>query len=153
VSEPEQALLEMRRVVKPGGLILLKPAWHCRWWRCEGIPVRPYADLTLRQKWVKLTLPIREALAVRAARQLLIRSWRVLYSAVCRDALPLAFERLKPDRNKYWMVDSDAACSLDPLDLILWFRSRGDAVLSHPTFVGVFLSRHEPLLIQVRDEG
>ena len=43
VPEPEAALCEMRRVLRPGGLLFLKAAWHCRPWICEGIPVRPYA--------------------------------------------------------------------------------------------------------------
>ena len=44
VPDPEAALTEMRRVLKPGGLLFLKPAWHCRSWICEGIPVRRPLD-------------------------------------------------------------------------------------------------------------
>ena len=47
------------------------------------------------------------------------------------------------------MADSDAAVSLDPFDLILWFRSRGDDVLSHSTWTAAFFSRNEPLIVRV----
>lgn len=75
IPNPERALDEIRRVLKPNGLLLLKPAWNCRWWICEGIPVRPYAELSLRQKWIKATLPLRESLVIRALRAIPRRMW------------------------------------------------------------------------------
>ena len=50
VPKPEQALNEIRRVVKDGGLVFLKPAWACPWWFAEGYQVRPYSDFNATGK-------------------------------------------------------------------------------------------------------
>ena len=149
VPNPEKALREIRRVLKPDGLLYLKPAWNCRSWICEGIPVRPYSTLSLRQKLIKFTLPIRDSLLFRAIFALprrLLRSFVGLFTRTER----LKFKRLPADYSTFWMVDSDACSSIDPFDAIQWFRSRGDLVLSHPRWRDAFLSRSEPLVVQVR---
>ena len=43
VPNPELALQEARRVVKPGGYLFLAPAWFCNSWAAEGYEVRPYS--------------------------------------------------------------------------------------------------------------
>src|SRR3984885_3818416 len=53
VPDPEQALLEMRRVVKDGGLLYLLPAWNCTPWAGAGYAVRPYQDFGLQGKLIK----------------------------------------------------------------------------------------------------
>lgn len=149
VPDPEAALSEMRRVLKPGALLFLKPGWHCRPWICEGIPVRPYSELTARQRWIKATLFLRNARALRAVRMLLRRMIRVMLDWKRQGPVPLYFERLHPDYETFWMADSDAAVSLDPFDVILWFRQRGDLVISHPTLLAALASRNEALVIQI----
>ena len=149
VPDPEMALEEMQRVLKPGGLLFLKPAWHCRPWICEGIPVRSYRELTLRQRCIKATLPIRESLPFRAAALLPVRVARWLRTLIAKGPFSLPFRRLPANYDKFWMVDSDAAVSLDPFDAILWFWSRGDEVLMHRTWWSAFCSRSEPLIIRI----
>lgn len=56
----------------------------------------------------------------------------------------------KSSYETFWMVDSDAAAALDPYDAILWFRSRGDLVLSHPSILAAISSRAEPLVVKVQ---
>ena len=149
VPDPEQALREIRRVLRPNGLLFLKPAWNCRPWICEGIPVQSYGDLSWRQRVIKLSLPVRESVVFRAAHKLPIRLWRCL-KALFVKRTPLFFRKLKADYTHFWMADSDACTSIDPFDTILWFRDRGDEVLSHTTWCSAFLSRSEPLVVRIK---
>lgn len=153
IPDPQKALEEMRRVLKPGGLLYLHPAWHCRPWICEGIPVRSYKELTLRQKWIKSTLPIRDSLIVRSALALPVRLWRIVTYRFRQSSIPLSYTPLVADYDTFWMADSDACCALDPLDVIQWFRSRGDHVLSHISQLKAFLSRSEALVVQISSGG
>ena len=45
IPNPEAALAEMRRVVKPGGLLYLHPAWNCVPWAANGYEVTPLLRL------------------------------------------------------------------------------------------------------------
>ena len=149
VPDPEKALKEIRRVLKADGLLFLKPAWNCRPWICEGIPVRPYSTLSLRQKLIKFSLPVRDSLLFRAAFALPRRLLRSVVGLFTRTER-LEFKKLPADYSTFWMVDSDACASIDPFDAIQWFKSQGDLVLSHPRWLDAFLSRSEPLVVQIR---
>ena len=58
VPDAGRAFHEIDRVLKPGGYAYLAPAWHCVQYVCDGVPVRPYRDLSLYNKWVKATLAL-----------------------------------------------------------------------------------------------
>jgi SAM-dependent methyltransferase len=152
VPDPQAALEEMRRVLKPGGFLFLKPAWHCRPWICEGLPVRPYRDLSLRQRWIKATIPLRNSYLLRLPRLAMARVAAWLSMVTVGGPRRLRFRRLPADYTTFWMVDSDAVAALDPFDVILWFRARGDTVLSHPTLRSAVLSRHEPVVVRVEHQ-
>ena len=149
IPNPDQAMCEMRRVLKRGGIIYLKPAWNCRPWICEGIPARPYSDLNFRQRLVKLSLPVRDSVAFIAAHTLPRRLFVTFKNFVTRGE-QLRYQKLKADYETFWMVDSDACSCIDPFDAIQWFRNMGDEVLSHPTWRSAFLSRSEPLIVRVQ---
>lgn len=149
VPRADQAIAEVARVLKPGGIAYLLPAWHCVQYNCEGIPVRPYRDLTLRQKLVKLSLPVRQLRWVKALNALPRRSVRRALWAVHGCPTTFLFGRLQPDYSRFWMSDSDAAARLDSHEACLYFHSRGYAVLSPgPRALDQLKARHEPVVVQ-----
>jgi SAM-dependent methyltransferase len=149
VPDPQLALSELRRVLRPGGLLFLAPAWQCRSWAAQGYPVRPYSDFNWRGKLIKASIPVRNSVAFRSgyifpSRMLHWLTWR-------KRPHPVDFQyrKLTPNYEKYWMSDSDACNSMDPFGAILWFMSRGDKCLSHPTFKSQFFVRTGCLVFEI----
>lgn len=131
VPNPDRSFDELARVLKPGGVAVIKPAWHCVQNRCDGVSMRPYRELSVRQKLVKLSLPIISRPAFKAAVKLPRRmARRLLWSATDRSAIPLRFNRLTPDYKTRWGSDSDATAHLDSHEGCLYFHSRGYTVLN-----------------------
>lgn len=148
VLEPASAFAEVDRCLKPCGICYLAPAWHCRPWAADGLPVRPYRELTLSQRVRKALIPIRDSLLWRGTTQIPWRLYRRLRWRMARQAGPtrLMFKRLNPNYETYWMSDSDATCSLDSHEAILYFESRGYDILSHGSLVRRLLARHEVVI-------
>jgi SAM-dependent methyltransferase len=154
VPDPENALAEMRRVVKPGGLLYLLPTWDCTPWAAQGYPVRPYADFNLGGKVVKAVYPAHLYLwSLSKPPVHLVRAitWKALGGPT-----RLHYSRLTPDYSQYWMPDADAASSLDAQETALWFVSRGDECLNcsglSPTDDALIIRVHKggPPLAQAR---
>ncbi len=152
IPTPEQALREMRRVTKDGGFIYLYPAWSCSSWAADGFEARPYSDFGLLGKLVKASIPIRSANLYHAIYTAPIRVLRYADYAISKSPTTLHYSRLKPNYEKYWVGDSDAASSIDRYDALLWFASRGDECLNcSRSPLGSITERvHDPrLLIRV----
>jgi SAM-dependent methyltransferase len=149
IPEVEQALEEIIRVLKPGGVCLFAPAWHTRPWVAEGLKVRPYHDLSLSQRLRKLLIPARECPLVRWPLVLTRRLWRAWRWRVSSPA-PLRYRRLHANYERFWQSDSDACNSLDPFDVILWFRSRGLICHGYEDLLASLLVRTHALEIQKR---
>ena len=130
ISEPEAALREMRRVLKPGGILYLEPAWDCNSWAADGFDVRPYRDFNWRGKLVKASIPIRTSPAFAALYRLPSRAVRYGHYRLMGQDTHLRFRRLEPNYDIYWQADSDAAVSLSRSEAHLWFCSRGDECLN-----------------------
>lgn len=149
IPRPGQALSEMRRVLRPGRLLYLAPAWFCRTWAAEGYAVRPYSDFSLRGKLVKATIPLRNSVAWRLPGVLLRRTWRLLTYVMRRQPTPFRYRKLNPSYDHVWTSDSDAINSMDPFEAFLWFISRGDRCRSHPSVWRAFRMRTGALIFEV----
>jgi SAM-dependent methyltransferase len=126
IPNPERALLEMRRVVKPGGYILLHFAHDVDRYAAQGYRVRPYSDFEMWGRIKKATLSIADSAAFL---NLYVRQVRLLRSAGTRIAggpSRLRFIKLDANYKDYWVGDSDACISLSYHEALLWFTSRGD---------------------------
>lgn len=153
IPDPEKALQEMRRVLRPRAILILAPAWQCRPWAADGYPVRSYSDFDLRGKLIKASIPLRDSVAWRSLHIFPRRAWRLAAWLPRRRPVPFRSTTLKANFDKFWMSDSDAVNSMDPFDAILWFVSRGDEVLLPPTRVRRFFVRTGALVIRIKPRG
>jgi SAM-dependent methyltransferase len=153
IPNPESALREMRRVVKPGGVILLAPAWFCPPWAADGYEVRPYSDFGLAGRFTKASIPIRSTALWQLLQVLPARFLR--YAGSRMEGAPSRFHywRLSPNYDQYWVPDSDAVNSMDPYEALLWFTTRGDKCLNCPAGVRDLTRTPERLVIRVKPAG
>jgi SAM-dependent methyltransferase len=154
VPNPDLALAEIDRVLKSGGIAFLAPAWHCVAYNCEGIPVRPYRELTWRQKLTKLSLPVRKRLLVKALWCLPGRFWRRTLWSLRKRPSPFRYRRLPANYERFWMADSDAVSRLDLHEACLFFHSRGYRILRPgPGTLQQLFARHEALIARKPRSG
>jgi SAM-dependent methyltransferase len=130
VPKPEQALVEIRRVVKDGGVLFLKPAWDCTWWLSQGYDVRPYSDFDLLGKLKKASLNIVKSPYYRGASLIPTRYVRQMQAAISGQPTRFHYRLLEPNYEHYWVSDADAVNGLDYYEMLLWFTSRGDECLN-----------------------
>lgn len=144
----EQALEEMIRVAKDGGILVLHPAWHCRKWAANGYQVRPYTDFNILGKIYKMMIPVLNLKIVRMI-PLAIRRLSTYIVYHKKSYIKLSYKKLKPNYQTFWQSDSDACNDLDQFMMILWFESRGHSCLSHPNTIRALLASHERIEIRV----
>jgi hypothetical protein len=131
--------------LKPGGYLVLKPAWHCARYVTELIPVRHFAELDLRQKLIKALLPL---LRSRPYKFLVRVPWRIGRRLTSRKPNPLRWGRLTPYHGDCWISDADAVASIDCHEGILYYASRGYSCLSHPTALRQLLAGHDVVVLR-----
>jgi SAM-dependent methyltransferase len=145
VAEPDLAFAEIDRVLRGGGLLVLKPAWHCTQYTTELIPVRTYAQLNARQKLTKALLPL---LRSRAYKLITRIPWRLMRRITGRTQNPLSWKRLTPYYGAEWISDADAAAGLDCHEAILYFSCRGYECLSHRSPASQVLAGHDIVVLR-----
>jgi SAM-dependent methyltransferase len=150
VPNPERVMAEIERVLVPGGVAFLAPAWNCRAWTVKRLQIRRYADLSTRDKVAKATIPVRNLLLWRAAAALPRRIARELRASLRRGPLAFDYDRLYPDfsLDLPHITDDDAQAAMDPHAAVLYFASRGWSTISHPTFVSRMKARAEPVVVR-----
>ena len=128
VPNPEQALQEVRRVMRNGALLFLLPAWNVTEYPANGYSSRPYSDFGPWGKLVKATIPARQSQPFWILEHV---PARMLRAAAARwGPTRLHYRRLEANFTTYWEPDSDAVNSIDRHETMLWFRTRGDECLN-----------------------
>lgn len=152
IPNPERALMEMRRVIKPGGCLYLWPAYEVDRYAARGYDVRAYSDFDWRGKLVKATIPIARSRLTKYLYEPHVRLLRLAATRFGTTPSRFRFIRLAPNYDDYWVADSDATASFTKFELHLWFASRGDEILeSGPPGAMVFREyRTPPLIVRVR---
>jgi SAM-dependent methyltransferase len=133
IPNPEKALLEMRRVVKPGGYIFLYPAFDVSRYAAQGYSVRPYSDFDWKGKLIKATVPLSKSEMWHYLQFHQVAALRFLGAHLNPGPSRLHFISLTPNYDLYWVADSDAAISLSLYELYLWFITRGDRCIDCPS--------------------
>ena len=140
VPHPERVLVEIHRILKPGGVAFLAPAWFCRPWAAKGLPVKSYGELSLADKVWKLLIPLRNNLLWRSAFVIPRRLFREIQFRWSSGPWRFRYTRLSPNLTEYIYTDCDAFSSLDPHEAVLWFlRSGCEAPSASSFFRRVFL--------------
>lgn len=150
VPNPEQALREIRRVLKPDSLLFLSPAWLCSSLAANGYDVRPYSDFGLAGKAVKLSIPIQTSPLFAAFHLIPSRLLRGTAAWLGQSPTRFHYRALEANYEHYWEPDSDAVNSMDPYEAYLWFQTRGDQCLNCPDGAGTILLGSQPLVIRIR---
>jgi len=152
IPNPEKALLEIRRVVKAGGYLLLYPATDVSRYAAQGYGVRSYGDFDWKGKLIKATMPLAHSRVFHYLQYHQVRLLRWAGVGLVGGPSRLHFIRLTPNYDQYWVPDSDATTSVSFHELYLWFTSRGDYCLNCPS-AAVMTIRDPPLeglVIQIR---
>ncbi len=148
IPDINQALFELKRVLKPGGVVYFAPAWQCRPWAAQGYAVRPYRDLNLKGKIIKALIPVRNSIIWRSIFIFPKRIIRHFLFWMGKRYPELKYKKLNANYDTYWTSDSDACNSIDPHDAILWFVSNGFECLSHPLHLKALFVRTGVLIFK-----
>lgn len=151
IPELESSLLEIIRVLKPGGVLLFRPAWQCRSWAAGGYSVRPYSDFSVAGKLIKASIPLRNSVWFRLIYIFPKRLLRHTLFIIGLSGRRLRYKKLQANYQRYWEADSDACNSIDPHDVILFFAKQGLKCKSHPLHWKALFVRGGELIFQKED--
>ena len=155
LPNPEFALHELDRILTPGGVAYLKPAFNVPQWRANGLGYLDRATLLFVQRLAKRTLVLRRLPLWRFVTQLL---WGRIFDEVqyLRSkwrgmTMPLRWKRLRAYEKAFIGPDSDAVSAFDKSAVAVWFLSRGYRILWE-SGANISLSRiradHSALVVQ-----
>jgi ubiquinone/menaquinone biosynthesis C-methylase UbiE len=148
VPNPERVLEEVHRVLKPQGMAFLAPAWFCRPWAAEGLPVRPFRELNFANKVRKALIPLRNSVLWRSAFVIPRRLFReVQFRCACSE-WRIWYRRLRPNLEEYIYTDCDAFSSLDPHEVVLFFLRRGYEIVSASSLIARVLLPSRPVVVR-----
>lgn len=146
VPNLDDCIYEIDRILKPGGYLILKPAWNCTQYNCDGVDYFSYKDLNFQNKLKKIALPILKNKLYKAITRI---PKRLIRETLLKDIKTLSWRRLNPRFDlMYKVTDSEAYASIDIHECIYWFSRRGYECLSHPTFASRIAAGHDIVLLR-----
>lgn len=148
VPRPELVLSEVNRILKPGGIAYLAPAWFCRPWAAKGLPIKRYSELALTDKILKALIPVRNNLIWRSMFTIPHRLRRELQYVLASSDWEFKYKRLSPNLREYIYTDCDAFCSLDPHEGVLLFKRWGYEIPTASNLLSRLALRHEAVVVQ-----
>lgn len=160
IPDPGAVFAELDRVLRPGGHLMLCPAWHCSRVTTELLTYKRYDQLNLRQKLTKAMLPVTQHKAYKLMTWIPKRGVRRLTTGRGERAGPLKWTPLTPAAEawdasgKYilpvYIPDTDAHAGIDCHEAILYFLRRGYRCHSHPGVARQLLAGHAWVVLQKR---
>lgn len=145
VADAAAAFDEIDRVLKPGGVAYLHPAWNCARYVNELLELKPYHALRLRQKATKALIPVLKSTPYKIVARIPPRVWRRVFA---RRPTAFRFRPLDPNYGPEVLTDQDAAACIDPAETVLFFLSRGYRCMSHPTLLSQLTTGHRAVVVQ-----
>jgi SAM-dependent methyltransferase len=132
---PDMVVKEIHRVLKNGGIVIHSDAWHCRWWKQFGIyGVKEWSELTIKEKCLWLIIYFTEIKIIRFPIVLTKRIFKELFISK-KSPIDLFYKKLTPNYDLKIYSDEDAAASIDPIDLIRFYESRGYELVYKKSFL------------------
>lgn len=121
--KPELVLSEINRVLKPGGYIIHSDAWNCRWWQRFGVVgVKKFNEMLLKEKLIYIAAKLTELKIFRIPKLIIKRALVILFTDLSKP-IHLKYRKLKPNYTLNLFKDEDAASSIDPVNVILFYES------------------------------
>jgi ubiquinone/menaquinone biosynthesis C-methylase UbiE len=124
-TDPQKILEEIARVLKPGGVVIHLDAWFCRWWHRFGVVgLKRFNEMSVKEKLISIAAKVTEWKPLRFPPILLRRMMRLTLLDL-RSPVSLAYRKLNPNYDLFLGCDEDAASSIDPVDVMIFYHSRG----------------------------
>lgn len=149
IPKIESALKEIARVTKPGGYVLLAPAWYCKEWYSWGGHVKKIEELSGKKKIIRMFIPFMSRPTVQFIGLFPGRIFALLKYKITKRPVKLFYKKLKANYDEYVGPDSDACNGLDPCLMAVWYESRGHKCVSHSSFFQKLFIRTENIGIQI----
>lgn len=150
IPQIEKALAEIARVTRPGGYILIAPAWYCKSWYNWGGHVKGIQDFSGMKKFIRIWIPLLNRPVIQFIGLFPGRIYMLIKYKLTGKPVKLLYRKLNANYDEYVGPDSDACNGLDPCQVAIWYESRGNQCISHRSFWSKLFIRTEHIMIKVK---